>query len=141
MKQNIIKLSAIAAAIMLMASGSVAYAAGNWTKEVSTTTPNWGGVKYNNSVYDAKDTNSGVGSFYATQQTTWFKHEIALTYTNTSGKKVIGSDWDKAEIDVIKHPNLVTAIPNMAYYSAAKSAALEPADNTVVKYKFSADKL
>ncbi len=30
---------------MLMASGSVAYAAGNWTKEVSTTTPNWGWSK------------------------------------------------------------------------------------------------
>lgn len=106
MKKNIIKASALVAAVLLMSGGTVAFAAGNWSGEASTTTPNWGGITYNNSVYDGKDTNSGSGSVYATSQTTVLKHEIALTYMNYQSKKVIGSDWAKAEVNSIKHPGL-----------------------------------
>ena len=89
MKKNLVKAFALVVVVVLVSSGSVVFAAGNWSGEASTTTPNWGGITYNNSVYDGKDTNSGNGSVYATYQTTALKHEIALTYMNYQSKKVI----------------------------------------------------
>lgn len=142
MKKNLIKAFALVTTVMIMSCGTVAFAvSGNWTNEASTSTPNWGGIAFNNSVYDGKDTNISDGSVYATYQATTFKHEIALTYTNYQGKKVIGSDWVKAEVDSIKHPELYLSTIGTTFWSAAKSASLEPTNNTVVKYRFSADKI
>lgn len=141
MKKNLVKVFALVVVVVLVSSGSVVFAAGNWSGEASTTTPNWGGITYNNSVYDGKDTNSGNGSVYATYQTTALKHEIALTYMNYQSKKVIGSAWAKAEVNSIKHPSLNLTTYGTTFWSAAKSASLEPTNNTVVKYRFSADNI
>lgn len=141
MKRSFLKVFILIAMFSLLSGGTVVFAAASWTSEVSTTTPNWGGIKYNNSVYDFKDINDGKGSVYATYQTTLLKHEIALTYANYNNDKVIGSEWVKAEVDSIQHPGLYMTLTGTCYWSAAKSANLEPTNNTTVKYRFSADNI
>jgi len=141
MKKGLIKASALVAIVLLLSGGTMAFAAGNWSGETSTATPNWGGIKYNNSVYDGKDTNSGTGSVYATYQATVLKHQIALTYMNYNGDKVIGSSWVTANVDTIEHPSLNLTTYGTTFWSAAKSNKYEPTDNTVVKYRFSADRI
>ena len=78
---------------------------------------------------------------YATYQKTSLAHSIALTYLNYKQEKVIGSTWVEAKVDTIKRPELYLTTPGTMFWSAAKSHNLEPTANTVVKYKFSADKM
>ena len=124
MKKNLIRLASLIITVALISGTSIAVFAGSWSGEATVSTPNFGGVKYENTKYSGKDTNS-----------------IALTYLNYKQEKVIGSTWVEAKVDTIKRPELYLTTPGTMFWSAAKSHNLEPTANTVVKYKFSADKM
>ncbi len=141
MKKNIIKLSILIIMMVAISTTTVVFAVGTWTREVSVSTPNFGGVTYNNSIRNSKQTRSTRGSIYATYQKTALAHSVALTYNNIYGNKVIGSDWTSMQVDTIKRPYLKTTNLYLAFWSAAKSNNLEPTSGTIVKYKFSADEL
>lgn len=141
MKKNVLKISAMMFAAMLMMGITIASAA-NYTSIVSITTPARGGIVQNKNIYDGKETNSGTGTVYTTYQATALAHSISLTYLNSNGTKwVQGSDWATAQVDSIKRPNLWLTTYGIPFFSQAKSHNLEPTNNTVVKFRFSADRM
>ncbi len=140
MNKNIKRMGVTLVAVMLM-SGAVVTSAASWSSETSTSTPRFGGVTYNRSVSNNKTSGSVYGSQYATYQQTALAHQIALAYFNTNNTLVQGSNWTDATVNSIKHPELSLIQVARNYYSAAKSANLEPTNNTVVKYRFSADNI
>ena len=141
MKKNLIRLASLIITVALISGTSIAVFAGSWSGEATVSTPNFGGVKYENTKYSGKDTNDLNGTVYATYQKTSLAHSIALTYLNYKQEKVIGSTWVEAKVDTIKRPELYLTTPGTMLWSEAKSHNVEPTANTVVKYKFSADKM
>mgnify|MGYP004507785383 CR=1 FL=1 len=139
MKKNILKLSVMVFGVMLMAAAIVA-SASSYTNIVSITTPSWGGVSQNHTTYNSKSDDTSKGTIYTTYQATALQHSISLTYINYTGNTwVQGSDWVAAQVDSIKRPELWLTTTGTTFFSQAKSNNLEPTNNTVVKFRFSAD--
>ena len=141
MNKNLKKVTLLSILTITISASTVACALGNWTSEVSVQTPNWGKALEVRSAYDGKDTNSANGSIYATYQKTSLKHQVCLAYQNVNKGLSEGSTWATMEVDVIKRPELKVIELFRAYYTMAKSHNLEPTNNTLIKYKFSADSL
>lgn len=142
MKKNLIKVSALVMALVVLSSTSVAFAyKAAWSSETTTVTPKKGGITFNNSAYSTKATTDGKGTVYTVEQSTLLVHEIALTYQNIYSNKVIGSKWATARAKKTEYPYLNVTTYGLTFWSAAKSNDSEWTDNTTVKYKFSADEM
>ncbi len=142
MKKVIKRIALFSMTAIFLSTGTIALAAGNWTDEVSVQTPSRGKNPVEVwDVYDGKDTNSVNGTIYATYEKTALHHQVCIAYTNINKGLSQGSDWATMEVDVIKRPELKLSQLFRAYYSMAKSHNFEPTNNTVIKYKFSADSL
>ena len=144
MKKNLLKVAAIPAILLTVSSGMIAFAAGyerSFTKEVTAITPKFGAIVDVREDYSGKYFNDENGTIWTTYQKTSLKHQIRLAYLTVSNTLGPASDWATAEVDKIKRPSLSYYEQNRPYFSQAKSHNFEPTNNTMVKYKFSADNM